>query len=266
MTKSSRKKKQKKQKRNTYKKVKSQHKMIKKGGAGEFVSACDLPGGSCPKITNAGASLHSMIKAGIKQTSTQNKMQIAANKMARGGAKKVIVPQPPAGSSGGVSAGQHTSGKNYKTSLSTSLKQTANAVYDDQAKKLNIDPHCNPFNGPCGTKGGSKSPKKKTQRKKRKTKKTKKKKKTNKNKKGRGRSPRKFRIRGERYVDYKIRQNKIKRARAKAREIANLPTAVATPVSQDAEVSVLPFAPQLPIGGSKKKKREKKSKYKKYRK
>ena len=141
MTKASRKNKQKtthkKQKRNTCKKRKPQHKsnkkyhtrhnakhhkMAKKGGASDFVSACDLPGGSCPKITNAGSSLHNMIKAGIKQTSAQNKMQIAANKMARGGAKKVIVPQPPAGSSGGIAAGQHTSGQNYKTSLSTKVK------------------------------------------------------------------------------------------------------------------------------------------------
>lgn len=274
MAKASRKNKQKpkhkKQKRNTYKKRKHQHKanrkhhkMVKKGGAGDFVSACDLPGGSCPKITNAGASLHNMIKAGIKQTSAQNKMQIAANKMARGGAKKVIVPQPPAGSSGGIAAGQHTSGQNYKTSLSTSLKQTANAVYDKQAASLNIDPPCNPFNGPCGTKGGSKNQKKKTHKNKKKHKKNKRK--TSKLGKGGMRSPRKLYSR-ERIIDEKLRKQRIKKARAKAKTTANLPFAVATPVPQVAEVSTLPFAPPLPGGGNKKKKRKTKSKHKKYRK
>ena len=47
-------------------KNKKQIKMIKKGGATEYVSACDLPGGSCPTITDAGASLHNMIKSGLK--------------------------------------------------------------------------------------------------------------------------------------------------------------------------------------------------------
>ena len=265
MTKASKKNKQKtnhkKQKRNTYKKRKPQHKatkkhhkMVKKGGAGEFVSACDLPGGSCPKITDAGASLHNMIKSGIKQTAAQNKIQIAANKMARGGSKKVIVPQPPAGSNGGVTAGQHTSGQNYKTSLSTSLKQTADSVYDKQAASLNIDPPCNPFNGPCGTKGGSKNQKKTHKKMKKKHKKNKKK--TSKLRKGGMRSPRKFRMRGERYIDYMIEKNRIKKARAKAKELASLPVAVATPVPQVAEVAALPFAPSISKGGNKKKRRK----------
>ena len=122
----------------------------------------------CPRQTEHGSSLMSITSAGINQTNDQNANQSASiaalsggGKRKKGGADKVVCPQPAAGSGGSIPAGGSSAGANMCDGLGTSQQQSANAV-GDSTKGLSTSPPKNPF-------VGGKSRRRKTRRRRRKS-------------------------------------------------------------------------------------------------
>ena len=138
-----------------------------KGGNPTSVDCTKHPG-LCPTSTAYGGSLAAITKKGIYNQKAQadnmtkaNDALVGGGKRKKGGADKVVCPQPAAGSGGSIPAGGSSAGANMCDGLGTSQQQSANAV-GDSTKGLSTSPPKNPF-------VGGKSRRRKTRRRRRKS-------------------------------------------------------------------------------------------------
>ena len=119
----------------------------KRGGAPK--SACDMPGTTCPTVSQNGTSLEAALAAGHEKRADAAEAQSAANYSHGGGKKKkgggqVVVPQPP---HTGPSAGGSSSAKNYAAGIHSAMTHHAQSKYDKEANALDTSPPKSPFGG-----------------------------------------------------------------------------------------------------------------------
>jgi len=133
------------------------------GGAGQM---------KCMTQTGHGGSLSKMVAQGISMQKQQAEQQTQAAKYLakggrrrkRGGADRIICPQPAAGSGGTISAGGSSAGANMCHGTNRTLQQKENAIGDGSALKLSTAPPKKQFEG------GNKKKNRKTKRRRKKTK------------------------------------------------------------------------------------------------
>jgi len=126
-----------------------------KGGNPQPTTAPDK---MLPTKTACGGSLAAVTLCGAKQQKTQAEGMTEANKnlasgggkRKKGGAAKIICPQPSAGSGGSIGTGGSSLGKIMCNGVKHTMQTQSNATYDGAALKLSTAPIVNPFTGQSG--------------------------------------------------------------------------------------------------------------------